>query len=849
MPNSGIVVVVAGQDNTEAVFKQIESHLKGVKTQAHETEGALEKIGERATHLLEYFAVKDLAREALNQVKELVVGSLEFGEAMEKASAKTGLSVGTLSTLHYAAGVTSSDFDAMSQAVARLDQNIGKAADGDKTAQSFMKALGLNAKELAGQADGAEIAFKKFAQTIAATENPIERVRLATGLLGRAGAEQLDLLIKIGNNWDFYKQKATEAGVQLDGKTAAALAATNEKLRDMQQKIHGAELAFTEGFTPGLEQMVEVISGGKNSREEMELWGQRMAKTLAFVAEAAYASAAGLEIVFGVGEALIPGMGDVARKDLAAVKDLMTKAQQMHDIAFGGPAAPKSTPEPSDTPHGKPFTGAPVPDGSANKLDAAKKRRDEAQGRLDEQAEQLKAARAKAAETEQLAQLEGDHKKNLISDQEFYNKKLAIQAAAIEEEKAAELKKQGVIDAQIAVLGSDAKKVGGAKRVEDEAKILQLRTQRLAIDGQIAALDGQAAKAKIDAATALDELDRKRLQRSDELAAKREGILGNSVDARLKQGADTYADQREALVANYGTGSDEVRNADANESDAQDQIRAKGAEEQFGAVDASLKSQRAVVEDAAARGSMSTLEARQRKIELDHEEAQALQPLLEAYQRLAANDDLAATAKVAELQTKIRELNNPVDEVSAHIREGFDGAFESLFEGLDQGDKAFQNFGRSVEKTMEQALYKQTIEPLIQRSVGAAFPNKQPGAPRGDAIFEGIAAKIFHPGGSPSVPAAEPTTDVGGGIAQKALGGIGGVLGKLGLPGASAVSAAAGAKGGGVITIQLVNESGTPFKIGDLSAQGDLQKDKILTVIQDSFNEGGLMRNLLGFGS
>ena len=146
-------------------------------------------------------------------VRSLVQESLDLGTQLERASQKTGLSAESLSVLHYAAKVTGGDFEGLSASLGRFENTIGKAADGNKQAEAFMRGLGLNAKELAGRTDGAEIAFHKFLQTLAATESPIERNRLAIGLLGRAGAEQIPMLLQLANNWDFFKQKAQDAGV------------------------------------------------------------------------------------------------------------------------------------------------------------------------------------------------------------------------------------------------------------------------------------------------------------------------------------------------------------------------------------------------------------------------------------------------------------------------------------------------------------------------------------------------------------------------------------------------------------------------------------------------------------
>ena len=53
------------------------------------------------------------------------------------------------------------------------------------------------------------------------------------------------------------------------------------------------------------------------------------------------------------------------------------------------------------------------------------------------------------------------------------------------------------------------------------------------------------------------------------------------------------------------------------------------------------------------------------------------------------------------------------------MRESFDGAFEGLFLNFDQGAaRAFENFSKELERTLQKAVYDKTIAPQIERLVG-----------------------------------------------------------------------------------------------------------------------------------
>jgi hypothetical protein len=228
----------------------------------------------------------------VNKMREAVEASLEFGETIQRASAKTGLAVETLSTLHYAATVTGGDFDGMTSAVAKMDKTIGQATEGNKTASAFMKALGLNATELAGRQDGAEVAFKKFADTLAATESPIRRVELATALLGKSGADQIPTIIELGQHWDEYHDAAQRTGNMLDSETAEALEHTQQRLKELGQEATGAGLAFTEGLLPALDKILNTVSGGNGAMEAFRDIGVGIGRAFEFAAFRVYDLAA-----------------------------------------------------------------------------------------------------------------------------------------------------------------------------------------------------------------------------------------------------------------------------------------------------------------------------------------------------------------------------------------------------------------------------------------------------------------------------------------------------------------------------------------------------------------------------
>jgi hypothetical protein len=298
-----------------------------------------------------YIAAATGIRDILGSMKEAVTSSLEFGESISRASQKTNLSVGTLSTLHYAAKVTGGDFDSLSKGVGKLDVSIAEAANGNKELGAYFSALGLNAKELAGNSDGAQIALQRLASVLANTSGP-ERQLVAQKLLSKAGIDQIPTLTALGKNWDQYTQSAKNAGVYLDSGTAESLEATNARMRAMEERIQGAKLAFTQGLIPGLSQFANTLQGGGVQVSLFTKLAEGLTKQLNFGAAAAFSFGASLDTIRAYTWDL--GVKKDREADLAASGRERAKAEEFDRNAKGETPQAKQEAPASDPGKGKP---------------------------------------------------------------------------------------------------------------------------------------------------------------------------------------------------------------------------------------------------------------------------------------------------------------------------------------------------------------------------------------------------------------------------------------------------------------------------------------------------------------
>ena len=396
--------------------------------------------------------------------------------------------------------------------------------------------------------------------------------------------------------------------------------------------------------------------------------------------------------------------------------------------------------------------------------------------------ERANAARQKAADDAELSALEEQHRRLQIADEGYYRNREELQQKSIAAEHNANVVAKAKLEDELAKMPGRAKDpVAENGRL---AKIAEIKTKIADIDAKDAALTAQQAKSVQERADAETQLAQKRIVDADAIASRLEAEHKESTAARSQQSRDEYLQRRKGLVAEYGSESaPAVQDSDTQQQIDQAKIAAQGAQESYPDVDLKLKAK--AIDDELARGEISLVEAKRQKIALEREEADALQDLLDKNRALAALGVDGAADKVKELEQQISELKNPVNEVAMEMRNQFDSAFQTLFENLDQGKKAWGNFGKALHHDVLKDTYSQFVQPVIQNGIAA---------------LAGSRGRTASGGGAPT-----PMSAIVGAIPRL-----------LHLPGSTPKSAGAGQP----IQIQLVNQTSQPMKMSGAGGDG-----------------------------
>jgi hypothetical protein len=845
----GIVIQIVGDGSSadkalELVQKRLEETAEKAKHESGEIAEAMEKV----THAFESVGIYLGVHEAVDAIKELVAGSLELGETLLKTSQRTGLTVETLSVLHYAAAITGEDFESLASAVSKMDKTIGQATEGNKTAQAFLQKLGLNAKELAGRSDGAEIAFKKFAQTLAATENPIRRVELATGLLGKSGAAMIPLITEVGENWDAFKKKAEDAGVLLNGETAEAMAVTNQRLEDLKQHILGAAVALSEGLSPGLSKMLDVIASGKGDMNLMQEWGQMIAHTFEYATSAAYGLASAFYTLASVGD--LGKLTERGREELHKAEELSYKAEAMRDLAQGGddwaakPFLPAT--EGAGTPHGG-FEG--VGDLTQPKKTPSDDSVAKGAVALAEAQAKAEAAAVKSGNEAIIAELDAQHKLMLVGDEEFYREKLIFLNSNLDAEETAIRKEMADVQALHNKQAGEARtakdpasrnrassgaEASAAKLVELNQQINELVSKRHVLDSEYGA--GQEERAAAEKLTTL------------KLAAQIEEQTNGSISARIElmRYENSLAVQKAQINGQPG----QVAELQQLERTQEAKLQIEQLDRQIVALEEQNRDAVEATNKRVTDGVESKRAATAQINQLNRDDAQQLQVLVAQYDALAKILGGEFTQNATQLHAKLDAMNtqiNPNKQQNAELVKTLGSAFESMADQITsaslKGGKAFHQMSQQIEEDILRLAVKLAMQKWITPALTGLFSGGGGGA--ASSGTDDLTPILGFAGGG------EPPTDAPSLIGEKGPElffpkGPGTVV-----PSDVVSKMAQGAGGGAAnVSVNVINNSSQPVtaRPGPTSFDPDMKSYVVHTILEDMAQGGPIAQGMQGFG-
>ena len=193
-----------------------------------------------------------------------------FGDAVNKMSARTGLSAKSVSALGFAAEQSGTDMETLEKGFQGLARFSLNAERGLSTATDSMDDLGFSLADLQGKSP--EDQFKVIADKLAAVEDPGRKAALAMSIFGKSGAKLLPLLSSGAAGISALQAEAERLGITLSDEDAQAAADLTDAMNRMKRAMAAAWMnggaALAEGMIKITNRMASLATLASNYIKE-----------------------------------------------------------------------------------------------------------------------------------------------------------------------------------------------------------------------------------------------------------------------------------------------------------------------------------------------------------------------------------------------------------------------------------------------------------------------------------------------------------------------------------------------------------------------------------------------------
>ncbi|MCC7409177.1 MAG: hypothetical protein IT442_14010, partial [Phycisphaeraceae bacterium] len=143
-----------------------------------------------------------------------------MGDDLAKMSARTGVSVESLSELGFAAELSGMSMEDLETSLRKMQKTLVEAASGSAGAVDALAKLGLTADDLRGLSPDEQL--KRIADRLASIRDPALRAALAMEVFGKTGTKLLPLMADGAAGIEALQHQAREMGLTISTQDAKA---------------------------------------------------------------------------------------------------------------------------------------------------------------------------------------------------------------------------------------------------------------------------------------------------------------------------------------------------------------------------------------------------------------------------------------------------------------------------------------------------------------------------------------------------------------------------------------------------------------------------------------------------
>lgn len=209
---------------------------------------------------------------SLYSVGRLIVGQIEFNDALARGAIQSGIQAKAYTELAYAARQVDIDQSALATSLKKMQVSLSQAASGGKAQIQTLDALGLEIGQL--KALEPDKQFEAIAEQISRIQDPADKTRAAVELFGRAGADLLPMFEKGAAGIREARDAAKEFGQSLTEADLEKFRQADDALDALKESGRGLASALTLELAPSFVEVsdkLQVMLGYGSRFKELEV--------------------------------------------------------------------------------------------------------------------------------------------------------------------------------------------------------------------------------------------------------------------------------------------------------------------------------------------------------------------------------------------------------------------------------------------------------------------------------------------------------------------------------------------------------------------------------------------------
>ena len=240
----------------------------------------------------------------------------EAGDAVEKASRRTGMAAESFSALQFAAQQSGTSIEAVEKGILRMQRTITQATDGLASSRHQLAELGLAAEDLAGLST--EEQFLRVAEALSQVQDPAEKAARAMQIFGRSGVELIPLLFQGREGIEAMMAEARRLGVVLSEEDAEAAKELTDAIGRLKMSAESLRNAVAVSVAPMLSELADVITGIVGHVREWARENPQLAQSLLAIGGALAGMGAALVTVGALAKVAAVGLGALTAAPILA---------------------------------------------------------------------------------------------------------------------------------------------------------------------------------------------------------------------------------------------------------------------------------------------------------------------------------------------------------------------------------------------------------------------------------------------------------------------------------------------------------------------------------------------------